>query len=350
MAPIDLNDPRWGGYIPWFFRVGEFAATGNFVLFFERLSQRIDRLFAYNEAGIQNLPHFGDLLETESLQRFRHDRTKTLSSQVSNYFHPETLKKEFAGKIHEDPEVKKAYEILSALRQHLNLIRYGRSSVSNREKTMKELEGKVNTAELQWELKRKERADAVYIPIFSNRLGVVEVLLRILPESAWLANLKRDIRRFFAEAKIMLDIKGVPPLIVPIEEALLQRNVIDNLLPRLAERFPERAQELVQAYHGMLTGKDLDSIFIEAFKTLEEIARSITNDKKFEFERSNLKKYFPHLHATTHETMIKLAGHRGDKGGHGKASPPPHEIRYLLFTICNIALLLLEYPKIEKDL
>lgn len=76
MATIDLNDPRWGGYIPWFFRVGEFAATGNYFLFFERLSQRFDRLFAYNEPGIQNLQHFGDLLETESLQRFRHDRNK----------------------------------------------------------------------------------------------------------------------------------------------------------------------------------------------------------------------------------------------------------------------------------
>jgi len=200
------------------------------------------------------------------------------------------------------------------------------------------------------ELKRKERTDAVYLIIFNDRLGVIEILLRILPQSGWIDNLKRDIRRFFAEAKIMLDIKGSPPLIVPIEEALLQRNVVDNLLPRLTERFPERAQELVRAYHGMLTGKDLDSIFIEAFKTLEEIAPSITNDKKFEFDKSNLRKYFPRLHATSHETMIKLAGHRGDKGGHGKVSPPPHEIRYFLFTICNIALLLLEYPKREKDL
>ncbi|MCL4476240.1 MAG: hypothetical protein M1508_08440 [Nitrospirae bacterium] len=207
------------------------------------------------------------------------------------------------------------------------------------------MEAKANSAKLRVERIKQERTETVYLSIFNERFGVLEVLLRQLPKTGWVDSLIVDIRRFFAEAKIMLDIKEVPPLIVPIEEALLQRNVVDNLLPRLAERFPERAQELVRAYHGMLTGKDLDSIFIEAFKTLEEIARAITNDKKFEFDRMNLKKYFPLLHATTHETLIKLAGHRGDKGGHGKSSPPPHEIRYLLFTVCNIALLLLDYPK-----
>lgn len=270
--------------------------------------------------------------------------------QVNDYFHPETLKKEFTSKIHEDPEVKKAYALLSALRQQLNLIRLGRSSVNDRNKAIKDLEGNVHTAELHWELKRKERTDAVYLLIVNDRLGVIEILLRILPQSDLIDNLKRDIRRFFAEAKIMLDVKGSPPFIVPMEEPLLQREVIDNLLPRLTDRFPERAKELVRAYHGMRTGEDLDSIFLEAFKTLEEIARAITNDKKFEFDRANLKKYFPHIHATTHETMIKLAGHRGDRAGHGKDSPAPYEIRYLLFSICNIALLLLEYPKSEKVL
>jgi hypothetical protein len=85
-------------------------------------------------------------------------------------------------------------------------------------------------------------------------------------------------------------------------------------------------------------------VFVEAFKTLEEIARGITGHKRFEFNNSNLTKYFPMLHGTIHETLIKLRGHRGDKAGHGKNAPPPYEIRYLLFTICNAALLLLEYP------
>lgn len=349
MASIDLNDIRWGGYIPWFFRIGEVAATGSFLLFFERLSQRLDRLFIYNEAGIQNLQHFGDLLETESFQRFRHDRTKHLASQISTYFQPNTIKQEFAIKIHEDRDVKMAYKFFSGLKIQLNLIEFGRSHVNDRKKKIKDLKGEVNTAELRWKLKKKERTDAVYFLIFNDRLGVLEILLSILPQSDWINNLQRDMRRFFAEAKIMLDIKGTPPLIIPMEEPLLQQEVIDSLLSRLKENYPERANELVQAYHGIIIGRDLDSIFLEAFKTLEEIARSITNDKKFEFDKANLKKYFPDLHGTIHETMIKLAGHRGDRAGHGKDSPPPYEMRYLLFTICNIALLLLEYPESRKE-
>lgn len=40
-------DSRWGTYIPWFLRSSDFTTTGNFLLFFERLSQRLDRLFTY---------------------------------------------------------------------------------------------------------------------------------------------------------------------------------------------------------------------------------------------------------------------------------------------------------------
>jgi hypothetical protein len=56
-----------------------------------------------------------------------------------------------------------------------------------------------------------------------------------------------------------------------------------------------------------------------------------------------LQKHFPKIHKTIRTTIVKLDAHRGDKGGHGKASPEPHEMRYLLFSICNIALLLLDY-------
>lgn len=108
----DLSEPRWGGYIPWFLRYKDFNAKGNFLLFFERLSQRLDRMFTYNEPNIPNLLHFGDWLETESLQRFRHDRTKLLNNQLKAYFNPETLKREFSIKIYQDSEVRKAQEIL----------------------------------------------------------------------------------------------------------------------------------------------------------------------------------------------------------------------------------------------
>jgi len=153
----------------------------------------------------------------------------------------------------------------------------------------------------------------------------------------------QDLRSFLAEAEIMLDIDADRCLINPIEEQLLQREIIDTLMPRLTSRFPERARELISAYHDMLGGKDFDDIFISAFKTLEEIARGITNDSKFEFNAKCLQKYFPKVHKTIHTTIVKLDAHRGDKGGHGKAPPEPHETRYLLFSICNIALLLLDY-------
>jgi hypothetical protein len=81
----------------------------------------------------------------------------------------------------------------------------------------------------------------------------------------------------------------------------------------------------------MLGGKGFGDIFIGAFKTLEEIARGITNDSKFEFNEKNLQKYFPKIHKTIQTTIIKLDAHRGDKAGHGKASPEPNEMRYLLF-------------------
>jgi len=153
----------------------------------------------------------------------------------------------------------------------------------------------------------------------------------------------QDLRSFLAEAEIMLDIDADRCLINPIEEQLLQKEIIDTLMPRLASRFPERAKELTTAYHDMLSGKDFGDIFIGAFKTLEEIARGITNDDNFEFNNTDLQKYFPKIHKTIHTTIFKLGAHRGDKGGHGKVSPEPHEMRYLLFSICNIALLLLDY-------
>ena len=134
----------------------------------------------------------------------------------------------------------------------------------------------------------------------------------------------QDLRSYFVEAEIRLDIDANTCLINPIEERLLQKEIIDTLMPRLASRFPERAKELIGAYHDMLSGKDFGDIFVGAFKTLEELGRGITNDSKFEFDENNLQKYFPKIHGTIRTTIVKLNAHRGDKGGHGKASPEPH--------------------------
>ena len=41
------------------------------------------------------------------------------------------------------------------------------------------------------------------------------------------------------------------------------------------------------------------------------------------------------LHGTIRQTVIKLKDHRGDRGAHGRDGPEPHELRYLLFSICT---------------
>ncbi len=87
---LNTTDERWGGYIPWFLRHQDFSATGNFEVFFSRLSQRLERLFRFNEPGV-NLLHYGALLESESLQRFREDKSVypkpvPLNKQIEVFF------------------------------------------------------------------------------------------------------------------------------------------------------------------------------------------------------------------------------------------------------------------------
>lgn len=316
---INTTDERWGGYVPWFLRHQDFSGQGNFTRFFEQLSQRLERLFKYNEAGIPNIAYFLSCLETESFQIFRkqinHVNTSLPYEQIADFFSTTSI---------ENETVKRNYDKLK--------------------------KPKGSTFGIALEIAKDRKLDSWqfhYYNVLRERISVLEALFSILPKekSETVSLLKRDIKRFFAEAGIMLDIKEDPPLIVPMEAPLLQKGALDNLLPRLASQFPDRAKELVKAYHDTIAGKNLDSVFSEAFKTLEEIARSITGDSSFMFDKPHLSRHFPALHPTIHDTMIKLAGHRGDKGGHARSAPYSHEIRYLLFSICNIALLLLDYPK-----
>ncbi len=183
--------------------------------------------------------------------------------------------------------------------------------------------------------------------MIAERLEVLQSLLHILCQQQnhdALRLLVRDIRRFAADSGVLLDIKGNPPTVVPIEEPLLQKEVIDNLLPRLEAKYPERAADLTKAYHDLLRGIDTNTVFGNAFKALEELARQISGETKLELsDRSALDKYFPKLHGTIRDSLLKLSAHRGDKGAHGRKGPDEHEIRFLLFSICNFALLLLEY-------
>jgi hypothetical protein len=133
---------------------------------------------------------------------------------------------------------------------------------------------------------------------------------------------------------------------MPLEEPLLQKEVVDKLLPRLEAKYPERAADLMKACHDLLKGVDTNTVFGNAFKAVEELARQLSGEPKLELnDRTTLDKYFPELHGTIRETILKLAAHRGDKGAHGRKGPDGHEIRYLLFSICNLALLLLEHKE-----
>jgi hypothetical protein len=335
----DVTDERWGGYVPWFLRHNDFSGTGNFILFFERLSHRLFQLLFYNEVGISNMMHFGSLLESKSLQRYRHVNkphyliNNPVPYSVRDFFDPKTLETEMSLALRGDPIEKKLLELG-------NRITMGRLSAASRPSDSQEFaELKVKA-----EASRSKRIEAYYRPVFIERLGVLEAMLRILPkESDWWNDFIVDVRRYFAEAAIMLDVNKQTLEIELLEEPLLQSQVIDNLLPRLRSRFPDRADELVRAYHGMLDGTDFDEIFVGAFKTLEEIGRSLTGDSKFEFSLLCLQKHYSGLHKTIHSTIVKLDAHRGDRAGHGKTTPQPHEMRYLLFSICNIALLMLDY-------
>lgn len=363
---IDQTDKRWGGYIHWFFRYGDYSGVGNFLRFFERASHRIYQLLIYNESGIHNLLHFESVLESKSHQVYRSIKNghgaSNVASRVSDYFAPSTIKNEMQLLLYKDPEEIKFRELSETVNKigstELKMMASFPSEMGTLlppgmvpvKKATPAIDAKWIRQEYkrmakQMDLTAEERHGKYYRPLFIQRLGVLEVLIRILQPSKGTAfeDFIKDLRAYLVEADIMLDIDADTCLINPIEENLLQKEVIDTLMPRLVSRFPERAKELTSAYHDILGGKDFGDIFIGAFKTLEEIARGITNDSKFEFNEKNLLKYFPKIHKTIHTTIIKLDAHRGDKAGHGKASPEPHEMRYLLFSICNIALLLLDY-------
>jgi hypothetical protein len=354
-SAANQSDERWGGYVPWFFHYRDYSEAGNFLQFFERASHRIYQLLAYNESGIHNLLHLESVLESKSHQVYRSIKNghgaSDVASRVRDYFAPSTIKKEMNYLLYSDPEEVKLRELaenidrmglliepaMSALPPGIGLITPAIDPKRISEE-YKQMASRMNSTV-------EQREGKYYRPLFSQRLGVLEVLIKILQprKRAAFEDFIKDLRAYFAETEIMLDIDANTCLINPIEEQLLQKEIIDTLMPRLASRFPERAKELTAAYQDMLRGKDFGDIFIGAFKTLEEIARGITKYSKFEFDEKDLQKHFPKIHKTIHTTIVKLDAHRGDKGGHGKASPEPHEMRYLLFSICNIALLLLDY-------
>jgi len=352
----DPQDPRWGGQVPWFLRHANFVFAGSFETFFARVQQRLVRLCLYNEFRIPNLQWFGTRLETESSQRFRFKPTEVLNAAIERYFDSNEMVREARTRMWNDPEEKAAI----AFREKLNsALRRAAAGIAiplpvtlklKALKDAKEPHDLLAQVEASAAATREARTTVHVRALTRERIATLEVFLQILPkkekeDQEALQLLLRDLHRAMAESSVNLKIDEREMLIVPLEEQLLQQEVVDKLLPRLAERFPNHAAELVKAYHDLLQGVDGNKVFGNAFKALEATARELTKDGGLLLsEKKHLAKYFPKLHPTIHGTILKLAGHRGDEGGHGGKGPDSHEMRYLLFTICNVALLFLEYP------
>lgn len=278
------NDPRWGDQIPWSLSYAVNSKNGDFASFCELIGRRLSIYIDHKEGSIKSGRSFVERLEIESVGRFKANHLYTSDEQVRRFFSPETLGQE----------------------------QYNGKSFS----------------------------------------AVIEVRLDVLQAFLYLASqcngsiptaVVRDIRRIAAESGVMLDMKGDPPILVPLEEPLLQREVTDKLLPRLEAKFPARAAELLSAYKLLLKGDPLNHVFRQAYQALETLAQEMTGNTSLVLDdQGQVRKHFPGLHGTIVQTIAKLAAHRGDQAAHGGKAPNRYEIRYLLCSVCNIALLLLE--------
>lgn len=319
------HDERWGDHVPFSLRYNIVVKRGDFDKFMTILATRLHTLFEH-EFGYGNPQYFLTRLTTESLGRFHTERGQTYANMVYYYFSPEMIKKEVEAKVDNDPENIECFR----------LSRIGDNQGHAKAVTIEKAT-------------RDARCASHRRTVIAERLEVLQSVFILLQRDKMhdpLASLVRDVRRFAADSGVLLNVKGDPPALVPLEEPLLQKEVLDRLLPRLEEKFPERAADLIKAYHDLLKGVDTNTIFGNAFKALEEVAREISGNPKLELSNGLvLGRHFPQLHGTIQVTITKLAAHRGDEAGHGRKGPDEYEIRYLLLSICNVALVLLEYKE-----
>jgi hypothetical protein len=338
----NLQDDRWGGYVPWFLRHPDLAVLGRFDLFFDRVAHRVEQFFLYDEGGRLNVPHMGALIESESHQCFRFNNlhnSLALAVQIRIYFSSAQINREVDSQTKEDSPVIQVNKNFEDIRDRL----FKKFGLHNIDKMMEDpsyVAAQKKVLDITLTHYEHHRG-----PLVRARLTVLESVLRLVQQTPTFSKLRADLRRYLAEAQIMLDIAEKDGQFVPMEEALLQKEVIDRLLPRLATRFPQQEKDLVKAYHDLVQGVDTDTVFVNAVKALEEIARTVSGEPKLTLEdQMGLKDAFHNLHPTIYTTITKLAAHRGDKAGHGREGPPLYEMRYLLFSICNIALLFLDHP------
>ncbi|MEP6934904.1 MAG: hypothetical protein ABI988_13350 [Nitrospirota bacterium] len=273
------HDERWGDHVPWSLRYSVLSGKGDYRKFFSLLCDRLFNLFHFYEAGPINPEHFAARIASVSLSRFSYTADQDLELQLHTFFHPTSLDAEAKWRMTEDTEEREVGRLLQ--------IHHG-GAASNREYQ------KANTIA---DTTRQTRQEAHWRVVVAERLEVLQSIFVLLPqaqEKDALNSLVRDVRRFAAESNVLLDLRGNPPTVIPIEEPLLQQEVIDKLLPRLETTYPERAADLVKAYHDLLKGIDTNTVFGNAFKALEELAREISGEKKLELnERPALEKCSP---------------------------------------------------------
>ncbi|TMQ25844.1 MAG: hypothetical protein E6K65_15995 [Nitrospirae bacterium] len=354
--PPNLQDDRWGSYVPWLLRHPDFAILGQFDIFFDRVAHRLKQVVNRGEAGISSVTDLGDTIESDSHQCFRYNSGEALAAQIESYFAPTRIASEAEGLTNRDPFVVEATQHYTALITQISQKKDvtdipsptpRRSMISSPLLEMARIQASPVAKEAAGirDKTRSVQREVHYKGLVLKRLTVLESVLRLVKATPAFPQLRDILRKYLAEAQIMLDIAEEDGRIVPMEEALLQKEVIDRLLPRLTNRFPQQEKDLVKAYHDLVQGVDANTVFGNAFKALEEVVRQMTGNNTLELNKEkNLRRYFPHLHPTVYTTIMKLADHRGDKGGHGRKGPPLHEMRYLLFSICNVALLFLDYP------
>jgi hypothetical protein len=331
------TDRRWDGRIPWYLRYPRASIAGEMESWLDLVGRRLERFFMFNEAELSNDHYFGSCLESETLGYFKYaiEYGATTAGRLKGYFDFTAIRQQAEYDCNSDVEEAEAAEL--SRKQRLHKVRSGLAPPPHEE---------VFRAEMRATNSRAQRLKAHQDARIAERVETLEAVFRTVMKlggkKVALDALVADLRRACAAKHVPLDIRGHPPLIVPIEEQLLQQNVIEPLLTRLAARWPDRANELIGAYHDMLTEKPPDEVFGNAFKTVEEIARSLTGDSTFEFSDADLKRWFPTMHSTIKTTISKLRAHRGDAAAHGRKAPTRSEIRYLLFHLCNTALLLLD--------
>jgi len=330
MSEVNIDDPRWEGNVPWFLRHSEFEAQEDLFRFFELTASRVTQFFLYDvvlfkdrSMNHEDKRHLVAQVKNQSFSLFSYhedNKTKDVMDYLPNFFTPQAMKGTALNKLKKSNPHRRKW------------VSAGSGSI---------IEG------ISKEQYIENNLPQFFPEVLKERLFVLEVFLRVVNKKdikdSSFSSLRTDLRGYLAISKVMLDIRENPILITPIDEPLLQKEVVEELLPRLQLKFPQEGHNLIEAYHQLLTESDTNKIFGNAFKALEVIARSISgNPSLLLSDKAQVTKAFPGLHPTTIKSVVNLAAHRGDEGGHGGKAPPINQMRYLLLHVCNVALLLLE--------